>query len=119
MIVKDLSNSFHPCPKPLQKKQKSVEKTAEKNRTEKVDRKSGQIKGKKHKQTKATEISQKVKKAVWERDKHRCIVCYKLVQISCANAHFIKRSRRRERHRRKYSYIMPKMPLSRRFWSRY
>lgn len=113
MIVKDLSNSFHPCPKQKNKTEKIGQKEQDSNR------KSGQIKGKKHKQTKATEIPQKVKKAVWERDKHRCIVCYELVQISCANAHFIKRSRRRERHRREYSHIMSKMPLSRRFWSRY
>ena len=100
MIVTDLSGSFHPVPK--QKSQQKSAETGQKNKTEKT----GQIKGKKHKQTKATEISQRVKKVVWERDKHRCIVCYKLVQISCSNAHFIKRSQRRKRHRREYSHIM-------------
>lgn len=56
------------------------------------------IKGKKHKQTKFTEISGKVKEAVWNRDKHRCIYCHKKVPKYCANAHFIKRSQGRFRY---------------------
>lgn len=50
------------------------------------------IKGKKHKLTKATSISMKVKKEVWERDNYRCIYCRREVPIECANSHFIKRS---------------------------
>lgn len=50
------------------------------------------IKGKKHKMTKATDISQAVKKEVWERDGHKCIFCHIDVPISNANAHFIPRS---------------------------
>lgn len=50
------------------------------------------IKGKKHKQTKATEIPKWVKEIVWERDKHRCIFCYRLVPLECACCHFIPRS---------------------------
>ncbi len=69
------------------------------------------IKGKKHKQTKATEISKKIKEKVWKRDKHKCIYCKKEVLMICANAHFIKRSQRWIRHRREYSYIVSKMPL--------
>ena len=44
------------------------------------------------KRSKACEISQKVKEKVWNRDNHKCIYCGKRVPISCANAHFIKRS---------------------------
>ena len=76
MIVKDLSSSFNPVPK---------------NKTEKK-KETVQIKGKKHKQTKAKEIPRKVKEAVWKRDKHRCIFCGKLVDVFYANAHFIPRS---------------------------
>lgn len=47
---------------------------------------------KKHKLTKETEITQKVKKAVWERDNHKCIFCDKEVPLFNANSHFIKRS---------------------------
>lgn len=94
-IVTDLSNSFNPYPKIQQKKE-----------------------NKKHKQTKATEIPQKVKERVWKRDKHRCICCKKEVEMTCANAHFIKRSQRRLGHRGKHSYIVSKMPLRRRFWTR-
>ncbi|MEI3530697.1 MAG: HNH endonuclease [Bacilli bacterium] len=50
------------------------------------------IKGKKHKLTKATDISIAVKKEVWERDEHKCIYCHKSVPVSCANSHYIKRS---------------------------
>ena len=60
----------------------------------KIEKKKKQkfIKGKKHKKTKATEISDKVKEAVWIRDNYRCIYCHKKVPLVCANAHFIKRS---------------------------
>ena len=50
------------------------------------------IKGKKHKQTKATEIPKWVKEIVWERDNHRCIFCHKQVPLECACCHFIPRS---------------------------
>lgn len=50
------------------------------------------IKGHKHNSTKATDIPMKVKKIVWERDKHRCIYCHTPVPLSCANSHYIKRS---------------------------
>ena len=50
------------------------------------------IKGHKHKLTKATDISMKVKKEVWERDNHKCIYCHCEVPLTCANSHFIKRS---------------------------
>lgn len=76
MIVTDLSNSFNPIPKPTQKKKE----------------KSKYIKGKKHRQTKATEIPIKVKQIVWERDKHKCIFCHKQIPIECACCHFIPRS---------------------------
>lgn len=79
----------------------------------------GTKKSKKHKQTKATEIPKKIKEAVWKRDKHRCICCHKLVPVECGNAHLIKRSQRWFRNRRKYSYIMPRMPFRRRFRFKY
>ena len=47
---------------------------------------------KKHKRTKATEISAKVKKIVWERDNCCCIFCHRYVPMFFANAHYIKRS---------------------------
>jgi len=50
------------------------------------------IQGKKHRQTKATEIPPKVKEAVWERDDHRCIFCNKVVTKSNACCHLIPRS---------------------------
>ena len=56
-----------------------------------LSRKSPVIGGHKHKLTKATEISMKVKKIVWERDNHRCIYCHKYVDVYYANSHFIKR----------------------------
>lgn len=71
------------------------------------------------KRSKACEISQKVKEIVWNRDRHQCIYCKRYVPKTCANAHFIKRSQRRIRHRRKYSHIMFRMPFSRGFWTRY
>lgn len=79
MIVTNLNNSFNPVPKGGQKKTESTVK-------------SGQIKGKKHKQTKEKEIPKKVKEAVWKRDKHKCIFCKKQVDVFYANAHFIPRS---------------------------
>lgn len=54
--------------------------------------KKSPIKGKVHRQTKATAIPKKVKEIVWERDKHRCIFCHKEVGIFYANAHFVPRS---------------------------
>lgn len=65
----------------------------------------------KSKRSKACDISQKVKEAVWNRDNHKCIYCGRYVSKTYANAHFVKRSQRRVRHRRKHSYIMPKMPF--------
>lgn len=50
------------------------------------------IKGNKHKRTKATDIPQKVKLEVWERDEHKCIFCKNEVPLFYANAHFIPRS---------------------------
>ena len=51
-----------------------------------------EIKGKKHKQTKETEISTYVKEAVWYRDKKECIFCHKKVGVFFANAHLVPRS---------------------------
>lgn len=50
------------------------------------------IKGKKHKQTKKTEITKNVKEAVWNRDKRKCIFCNKEVPMFYANAHLVPRS---------------------------
>ncbi len=69
------------------------------------------------KRSNACDITQKVKTIVWNRDKQKCIYCGKYVPKTCANAHFIKRSQRRIRHRRKCSYIMSRMSLSRRSWT--
>lgn len=80
MIIKDLSNSYNPIPK-------KPDKTSEKS-----GRKWTKIKGKKHRQTKATDIPEEVKKIVWERDKHRCIFCHRYVPLECACCHFIPRS---------------------------
>ena len=44
----------------------------------------------KSKRSKATDISQKVKNAVWERDKHQCIICHS--GTASPNAHYIPRS---------------------------
>ena len=44
----------------------------------------------KSKRSKACDISQKVKLAVWERDKHRCIFCGN--PYAMPNAHIIPRS---------------------------
>lgn len=75
-IVLDLSKEFHPVPKP--------EKTEKKKITA--------IKGKKHRTTKEKEIPMKIKKIVYERDKHKCIFCNKEVEIKDACCHFIPRS---------------------------
>lgn len=61
------------------------------------------------KRSRACEIHKKVKEIVWNRDNNRCIYCGRYVPVSCANAHYIKRSQRRIRHKRKYCYIMPRM----------
>lgn len=45
----------------------------------------------KSKRAKATDISQSVKNAVWERDKHRCIICDNTEAMP--NAHYIPRSK--------------------------
>ena len=50
------------------------------------------IKGKKHRQTKETDINSKVKVRVWERDNHRCIFCKTLVTWHYAFCHYIPRS---------------------------
>ncbi len=60
----------------------------------------------KSKRTKACEITKEVRQAVALRDNGRCIICGIPVPVSCSNAHFIKRSQRRFRHKRKYSHIM-------------
>ena len=108
----DLSKEFHPVPKPGEKINKEKEKTNQEKTSKKIDTKSrsknvkkavksrsknvikkkNPIKGEKHKQTKAKEVTKKVKNAVWERDKHRCIFCGKEVDVFYANAHFIPRS---------------------------
>lgn len=43
-----------------------------------------------HKETKATEISLKVKYKVWDRDSHCCIICGS--PNAAPNAHYIRRS---------------------------
>ena len=75
-ISSDLSKEFYPCPKP----------------TKTVKKKTTKIKGKKHKQTKATEIPTKIKEEIWIRDKKRCIFCNKYVSKEYACCHFIPRS---------------------------
>ena len=52
-----------------------------------------------------------LKEIVWNRDSQKCIYCGKWVPMSCANAHFVKRSQRRIRHTRKRSHILSRMPL--------
>ncbi len=99
MIVTDLSNSFNPVPKiknvksqrESKEKYEKVKEIKQKNE-QLTKRNNRQIKGKKHKQTKEKEIPMKVKKVVWERDKHQCIFCHKRVEVFYANAHFIPRS---------------------------
>lgn len=46
----------------------------------------------KSKRTKATDIPMSVKKKVWERDKHRCVVCGNYCNVM-PNAHYIPRSK--------------------------
>ena len=46
----------------------------------------------KSKRSKATDISMSVKKKVWERDKHRCVLCGNYCNVM-PNAHFIPRSK--------------------------
>lgn len=65
-----------------------------------------EIKGKKHKQTKATEIPKTVKETVWYRDKRRCIFCGQVLPIFYANAHLIPRSAGGLRYRRKYIHSL-------------
>ena len=48
---------------------------------------------KKSKRAKATDISQDVKEFVWNRDNRQCICCHTDVPKTCANAHYIKRSK--------------------------
>lgn len=60
-----------------------------------------------NKRSKACDISQKVKKKVWERDNHRCIICGS--PYAMPNAHYISRAQRRTRYRRKYCYFMLKL----------
>ena len=57
-------------------------------------KKKAHIKAKKHRMTKYTDIPQKIKKEVWERDNHCCIFCGKPVPMSCANSHYVKRSQK-------------------------
>lgn len=59
-------------------------------KTEKKKRKV--INGKKHRQTKETDIDVKTKLQVWERDNHQCIFCDTKVSWHYANAHFVPRS---------------------------
>lgn len=46
----------------------------------------------KSKRAKATDISRQVKKAVWERDNGRCVVCGNNINVM-PNAHYISRSK--------------------------
>lgn len=46
----------------------------------------------KSKRSKACEITKEVRQAVAIRDNGRCIICGKIVPVSCSNAHYIKRS---------------------------
>lgn len=45
-----------------------------------------------HKRTRAVSISQEVKKRVWDRDQHECVLCHRWVPLRCACAHFVPRS---------------------------
>jgi 5-methylcytosine-specific restriction endonuclease McrA len=45
---------------------------------------------KKSKRSKACDITQKVKNAVWERDRHKCVLCG--TNQAMPNAHYIPRS---------------------------
>lgn len=46
----------------------------------------------KTKRSKATDISQKVKNIVWERDNHACVICGNTYNVM-PNAHYIPRSK--------------------------
>ena len=46
----------------------------------------------KTKRSKATDISQKVKKIVWERDNHCCVICGNNYNVM-PNAHYIRRTK--------------------------
>lgn len=85
--------SMFPIPKPNSKKKE----------------KSKYIKGNKHTRTKATDIPRWVKEEVWNRDKHKCILCGIYVSLECACCHFIPRSSGRVRDSRKYIYRLPKL----------
>lgn len=74
------------CPFDVQFYGKSV------NKSNSTSLKRVPIKGKKHKTTKATEITKKVKMVVWKRDNCCCIFCGTPVPWNMANSHFIKRS---------------------------
>ena len=71
------------------------------------------------KRSKVCEITKEVRQTVAIRDNGRCIICGKVVPVECSNAHYIKRSQRRIRNRKKYSHIMPRVSLRRRFWTEY
>ena len=71
------------------------------------------------KRSKACDITPKVKEIVWNRDNQQCVYCHIWVPMTCANAHFIKRSQRWFRHTKECCYIMPRMSLRRRFWTEY
>ena len=77
--------TFHNCKNCTHKEYKSYNHAPHKKYNIKT------IEGKKHKLTKATSISMKVKKIVWERDNHECIFCHKKVSLFYANSHYIKR----------------------------
>jgi 5-methylcytosine-specific restriction endonuclease McrA len=49
------------------------------------------VRGKKHRRTRATDIPQSVKDAVWKRDNHRCVWCGS--PNAMPEAHYIPRSR--------------------------
>ena len=46
----------------------------------------------KSKRTRACEITKQVRQEVAIRDNGKCIICGKVVPVSCSNAHYIKRS---------------------------
>lgn len=59
-------------------------------KTQKKSKKT--IKGKKHRQTKETDVDTKIKLIVWERDNHKCIFCDERVDWHYACCHYIPRS---------------------------
>jgi 5-methylcytosine-specific restriction endonuclease McrA len=46
-----------------------------------------------HERTKRSQIPRKVKKAVYTRDRERCVLCGRWVPEECACCHFISRAR--------------------------